>query len=107
MPSTQVRLFRRSDRDQLARLVNAHAGAVVPGLSASANTVLASLERQPGEIIDDPWGGEGVTLCPGQQNRLAAAAHLPRSFPDERAGPAAGDVGEINWLLHWAQAPAG
>jgi hypothetical protein len=45
-----MRPFRRSDRDQLTRLINAHAGAVVPGLSASVNTVLGSLERQPGEF---------------------------------------------------------
>lgn len=31
MPSTQVCRFRRSDRDQLTDLVNAHAAAVVPG----------------------------------------------------------------------------
>jgi hypothetical protein len=39
MSSVQVRPFRRSDRDQLTRLVNAHAEAVVPGLSVSVNTV--------------------------------------------------------------------
>ena len=33
MSSAEVRPFRRSDRDQLASLVNAHAGAVVPGMS--------------------------------------------------------------------------
>ncbi len=47
MPSVQVRPFRRDDRDQLTRLVNAHAEAVVPGMSVSVNTVLGSLERQP------------------------------------------------------------
>ena len=35
MSSVQVRPFRRDDRDQLTRLVNAHAEAVVPGMSAS------------------------------------------------------------------------
>ena len=107
MSSIRVRSFRRSDRDQLTQLVNAHAGAVVPGLSASVNTVLASLERQPGEFIEDPWVAERVTLVAEQQNRIAAAAHLLRYFPDERAGVAARDLGEINWLLYWAQTPAG
>src|SRR4029077_16288609 len=97
MSSIQVRPFRRSDRDQLARLVNAHAEAVVPGLSASVNALLASLERPPGEFIEDPWVAERVTLVAEQQNRIAAAAHLLRYFPDERAGVAARDVGEINW----------
>jgi GNAT superfamily N-acetyltransferase len=107
MSSVQVRPFRRSDRDQLTQLVNAHAEAVVPGMSVSVNTVLSSLERQPGEFIEDPWVSERVTLVAEQQNRVAAAAHLLRYFPDERVGPAARDVGEISWLLYWAEAPAG
>ncbi len=95
MSSIQVRPFRRSDRDQLTQLVNAHAEAVVPGLSVSVNTVLASLERQPGEFIEDPWVAERVTLVAEQQNRVAAAAHLLRYFPDERAGQDCRDAGEI------------
>ena len=107
MSTIQVRLFRRSDRDQLTRLVNAHAEAVVPGMSVSVNTVLASLERQPREFIVDPWVAERVTLVAEQQNRVAAAAHLLRYFPDEQAGQAYRDAGEIRWLLYWAQTPAG
>ena len=89
MSDVQVRPFRRSDRDQLTQLVNAHAEAVVPGMSASVNTVLSSLERQPGEFIEDPWVSERVTLVAEQRSRVAAAAHLLRYFPDERAGAAA------------------
>ena len=107
MSSIQVRPFRRSDRDQLTQLVNAHAEAVVPGLSASVNIVLASLERQPGEFIEDPWVAERVTLVAAQQSRVVAAAHLLRYFPDERAGIAARDLGDISWLLYWPEAPAG
>jgi GNAT superfamily N-acetyltransferase len=105
--SIQVRPFRRSDRDQLTQLVNAHAEAVVPGMSVSVHTVLGSLERQPGEFIEDPWVAERVTLVAEQQNRVAAAAHLLRYFADERAGVATRDVGDINWLLYWPEAPAG
>jgi len=107
MSATQVRPFRRSDREQLTHLVNAHAEAVVPGMSVSVSTVLASLERQPGEFIEDPWVAERVTLVAEQQNRIAAAAHLLRYFPDERAGLVVRDLGEIHWLLYWAEAPAG
>jgi GNAT superfamily N-acetyltransferase len=107
MSSIQVRPFRRSDRDQLTQLVNAHAAAVVPGMSASVNTVLSSLERRPGEFIEDPWVSERVTLVAEQAGRVAAAAHVLRYFPDERAGGAARDAGEICWLLFWPQAPAG
>jgi GNAT superfamily N-acetyltransferase len=107
MSSVQVRPFRRSDREQLTKLVNAHAEAVIPGMSVSVNTVLSSLERRAGEFIEDPWVSERVTLVAEQENRVAAAAHLLRYFPDERAGQAARDVGEVHWLLYWPQAPAG
>ncbi len=50
MSDVRVRPLRRGDRDQLAQLVNAHAEAVVPGMRASVNTVLGSLERRPGEF---------------------------------------------------------
>ena len=78
MSDVQVRPFRRADRDQLTQLVNAHAEAVVPGMSVSVNTVLSSLERQPGEFIVDPWVSERVTLVAEQRNRVAAAAHVRR-----------------------------
>jgi GNAT superfamily N-acetyltransferase len=107
MPSVEVRPFRRSDREQLTRLVNAHAQAVVPGIGVSVSTVLSSLERQPGEFITDPWVSERVTLVAEQQDRIAAAAHLLRYFADERAGKAARDVGAIEWFLFWPVAPAG
>jgi len=107
MSDVQVRLFRRADRDQLTHLVNAHAEAVVPGMSVSVNTVLSSLERQPGEFIVDPWVSERVTLVAEQRNRIAAAAHLLRYYPDDRAGESARDAGEISWLLYWPLAPAG
>ena len=107
MSDVQVRPFRRGDRDQLTDLVNAHAGAVVPGMSVSVNTVLGSLERQPGEFIVDPWVSERVTLVAEQRSRVAAAAHLLRYYPDDRAGPAYRNTGEICWLLYWPLAPAG
>jgi hypothetical protein len=37
MSSIQVRPFRRSDRDQLTQLVNAHAEAVLVSRSPSSN----------------------------------------------------------------------
>ncbi|MGE5135218.1 MAG: N-acetyltransferase family protein [Gemmatimonadota bacterium] len=107
MPSVDVRPLRRSDRDQLTRLVNAHAQAVVPGMSASVAAVLASLERQPGEFIVDPWVSERVTLVAEQQQRVAAAAHLLRYAAGGQPGPAYRDLGEISWLLYWPEAPAG
>ena len=78
MSSIEVRPFRRSDRDQLTALVNAHAAAVVPGVSASVNAVLAQLEREPGEFIVDPWVSERLTLVAEQRQRVVAAAHMLR-----------------------------
>jgi GNAT superfamily N-acetyltransferase len=107
MSAIEVRPFRRSDRDQLTQLVNAHAAAVIPGMGASVSTVMSALERQPGEFIEDPWVSQRVTLVAEQAGRIVAAGHLLRYFPDERAGSAARDVGEIRWLLFWPGAPAG
>ena len=106
MSDVRVRPFRRGDRDQLTRLVNAHAEAVVPGMSVSVSTVLGSLERQPGEFIEDPWVSERVTLVAEQRGRVAAAAHLLRYYPDERAGTRTRRR-RIRWLLYWPAAPAG
>jgi GNAT superfamily N-acetyltransferase len=105
--SAEVRPFRRSDRDQLTALVNAHAGAVVPGMSVSASTVLSALERQPSEFIEDPWVSDRATLVAIQAGRVAAAAHLLRYFPDDRAGPTMRGTGDIRWLVFWPEAPTG
>jgi GNAT superfamily N-acetyltransferase len=107
MSSIEVRPFRRSDRDQLTDLVNAHAEAVVPGMSVSVNAVLRQLERDPGEFIVDPWVSERTTLVAEQRRRIAAAAHLLRYFADERAGESYRGSGEIRWFLFWPEAPAG
>jgi GNAT superfamily N-acetyltransferase len=107
VPPIEIRPFRRSDRDQLTDLVNAHAGAVVPGMSISVHTVLSQLERQPGEFIIDPWVSERCTLVAVQVGRVTAAAHLLRFHADERAGPGYRGLGEICWFLFWPHAPAG
>ena len=107
MSSIEVRPFRRSDRDQLTKLVNAHAEAVVPGMSVSVNAVLRQLERDPGEFIVDPWVSERATLVAEQGHRITAAAHLLRYYADERAGESYRGSGEIRWLVFWPLAPAG
>jgi GNAT superfamily N-acetyltransferase len=107
MSSIEVRLFHRRDRQQLTKLVNAHAQAVVPGMGVSVSALLSELERQPGEFIVDPWVSERVTLVAEQRDRVAAAAHLLRYYADERAGQSYRGAGEIRWFLFWPQAPAG
>jgi hypothetical protein len=101
MAAIEVRLFRRGDREQLAKLVNAHAQAVVPGIGVSVAALLSSLEREPGEYIVDPWVRERVTLVAEQNDRVMAAAHLLRYRSDERTAQDYRDLGEIRWLLFW------
>jgi GNAT superfamily N-acetyltransferase len=105
MPSTEVRSFRRSDRDQVTALVNAHAAAVVPGISVSVNALLSQLEREPGEFIVDPWVRERLALVAEQRGRVVAAAYLLRYGADESVGESYRDAGEIRWLLFWPEAP--
>ncbi|MFI5658608.1 N-acetyltransferase [Streptomyces sp. NPDC051684] len=100
MPELEVRPFRRADRDQLTALINAHVGAVVPGLALSVNTVLSSLERQPDEFITDPWVVERVTLVAEQRRHVAAAAHLLRYRDDATVGADYRDAAEISWFVH-------
>jgi GNAT superfamily N-acetyltransferase len=107
MSSILVRPFRRSDRDQLAQLVNQHAAAVVPGLAVSVSSLLSDLERQPGEFVVDPWVQERLTLVAEQRGRVVAAAHLHRYADDDQVGPDYRHAGSIEWLVFWPQAPEG
>jgi GNAT superfamily N-acetyltransferase len=105
MSSIEVRPFRRADREQLTALVNAHAAAVVPGVSVAVNTVMNHLEREPAEFIVDPWVAERVTLVAEQRRRIVAAAHLQRFAASEAVGDAYKNAGVIRWFLFWPQAP--
>lgn len=97
----EIRPFRRSDRDQLTALVNAHVEAVLPGVSLSPNAVLSQLEREPGEYVVDPWVRERHTLVAVHRDRVAGAAHLLRYGDDATVGPAYRGAGEVRWLLFW------
>ncbi|MFC7405680.1 hypothetical protein [Georgenia alba] len=105
MSTVEIRAFRRGDRDQLTALVNAHAQAVVPGVSVPVNAALSQIERQPGEFIVDPWVQERVTLVAEQRGRISAAAHLVRYGNGDDVGPSLRGMGEIRWLLCWLDAP--
>lgn len=100
-----VRSFRRSDRQQLTALVNAHIAAVFPGVSLSVSAVMSNLDRDPGDYVVDPWVAERVTLVAEQRQRVVAAAHLLRFASDERVGESYRNAGEIRWLLCWPAVP--
>jgi GNAT superfamily N-acetyltransferase len=105
MSSIEVRPFRRGDREQLTALVNAHAAAVVPGISVSVNTVMSQLEGEPGEFIIGPWVSERATLVAEQRQRVVAAAHLLRYGAGDEVGESYRDAGEFRWFLFWPEAP--
>lgn len=101
MSRISVRPFRRSDRDQLSTLVNAHVEAVLPGVTVSPNAVLSQLEREPGEYVVDPWVRTRETLVAEVDGRLVAAAHLLHYDGGPHVGDAFRGAGELRWLLHW------
>jgi ribosomal protein S18 acetylase RimI-like enzyme len=101
VPPIEIRPFRRSDRDQLTDLVNAHIEAVLPGVSVSPNAVLSQLEREPDEIVVDPWVTTRHTLVAIRRNRLVAAVHLRTFADEERVAPDHRGTGEFLWLLFW------
>lgn len=101
MPPIEIRPFRRSDRDQLTDLVNAHVEAVLPGVTVPPNAVLSQLEREPGEYVVDPWVTARHTIVAVHRERVAGAAHLLRYADDERVNASMRGAGEIRWLLFW------
>jgi GNAT superfamily N-acetyltransferase len=107
MSDFDIRLFRRDDRDQLTRLVNAHTGAVLPGCAVPVNTVMNQFEREPGEFIVDPWVAERVALVAEQRGAIVASALLLRYRADQDVGASMRGAGEIRWLVFWPMAPVG
>ncbi len=98
---TEVRPFARSDRDQLARLANAHIATVMPGWSVPVSSLLAQLERQPGEYIVDPWVIERATFVGIERDRLVAAAHVLRYADEARVSDDYRNAGDVAWLICW------
>ena len=107
MSGYDVRPFRRADREQVTLLVNRHAAAVIPGVSASVSTVLNQFEREPDEFIVGPWVEERRCLVAEQDGSVVAAALLARYGHTPAVGPAFRGAGEIRWLLFWPEAPWG
>ncbi|HUF99916.1 MAG TPA: hypothetical protein VMM60_17455 [Ilumatobacter sp.] len=94
-----VRPFERSDRDQLTALVNAHVATVLPGVALSVNTVLSQLEREPREVIVDPWVAQRQCVVAVHRERIVAAALLHRFRNDADVSDSYRGVGDIRWLL--------
>jgi hypothetical protein len=101
-----IRPFRRSDREQLTELVNAHIAAVVPGVSVSVNALMSQLEREPHELVVDPWVAERHTLVAIEHDRVAGGAQLLRYGDGESVGESYRGAAEIRWLVCDFDAPA-
>lgn len=97
--------FRRSERDELTRLINAHASSVIPGISASVNAVLDQLEREPNEFIVDSWVAEREALVATIGDRLVAAALLLHYRDGSDVGATYRGSAAIRWCLYWPVAP--
>jgi hypothetical protein len=94
-----IRPFSRSDREQLAALVNAHVAAVVPGVSVSVNALLSQLEREPDELIVDPWVVERRTFVAVERDAVVAGAHVLHYGDDERVGESYRGRRYLRWLV--------
>lgn len=98
----EVRLFARTDRDQLTALVNLHIAAVVSGWAVSTSALLSQLERDPGQYVTDPWVRDRCTLVAVERDRLVAAAHLRHYRDDATVGE---DYGGPGRSLGWCAVP--
>jgi GNAT superfamily N-acetyltransferase len=98
-PSADVRPFQRRDREQLTALVNAHIGAVLPGVAVSVNAVMSRLEREPDETIVDPWAVERATLVAIVRDAVVAGAHVVRYAAGPAVSDSYRDAAEIRWLV--------
>lgn len=99
----EVRPFARRDREQLARLVNAHVAVAVPAGYVPAATLLNDLEHPLGEYIVGPWVTDLATFVAVEHDRVVAAAHVRRYGDDDRVSDSYRNAGEIVWLLCWPQ----
>ena len=97
--SVTIRDLRRDDRDQLTWLVNLHVSTVIRGVALSTNVVLAQLEREPGEVIVDPWVAERRCLVAVSEHNIVAASLLLRYASGEEVGDAYQGAAEIRWLI--------
>lgn len=94
-----VRAFRRSDRDQLAALVNQHVSAVLPGINLSTNVVLSQLEREPDDLIIDPWVVERPCLVAECDQAIVAAALIHRFGLGAEVNDNYRGAAELRWCL--------
>ena len=85
MPTAGVRPFRRSDRDQLTQLINAHAEAVVPGMGAWVGTH-PRRARAPARRVHHRSMGRRAADAGGGAPRSGCGRRAPAALFRRRAG---------------------
>jgi GNAT superfamily N-acetyltransferase len=106
MDSIIIRPFERSDREQVTALVNAHARAVIPGVTVSVNAVLGQLEPDRAEFIVDPWVEQRALLVAELRKRVIGAAQVQMYSSAPSVGEHYRGTGEIRWLIFWPLGPS-
>jgi GNAT superfamily N-acetyltransferase len=89
----------------LRDLINLHLGAAVPGWWLPADLIAATLERNRGQYIIDPWVAERATFVVGTPYRLRAAVHVLRYRDEDDVGPDYRGAGTIAWVVGRPDAP--
>jgi hypothetical protein len=83
----EIRPFTRSDRDQLAELVNVHIAAVLPGSALPVSALLAQFEREPAQYVVDPWVIDRVTLVAIERDRVLPGPTSSGTAPTRASCP--------------------
>ena len=97
--SILVREFHRSDREQLTSLVNLHVSTVLPGVALSTNVVLSQIEREPEELIVDPWVVERRCLVAVEDEVIVGSALVHRFGDDSQVRDGYRSAADIRWIV--------
>lgn len=97
--SVSIQEFRRRDREQLTALVNLHVASVLPGVALSTNVVLSQLEREPGELVVDPWIEERCCFVAIENAAVVGAALLYRFSNGDHVKDGYRSAVEIKWII--------
>ncbi len=72
---------------------------MLPGVALSTNVVLNQLEREPGELIVDPWVAQRCCLVAIEDDTIVGAALLHRFSDSDRVRDGYRSPAEIRWIV--------
>lgn len=103
MSAISIRPFRRSDRVDVVKVVNAHVGAVVPGWAMSSNHVMRQFEHDDRQLVTEPWVVEREVLVAEHHDGVVGAALLRCYGAGSEVSDDYRNAGEIAWCVFWPQ----